>query len=91
MILPTEPTPASALADEAEALAQKATLGPWFARGDGHILGPDEAFARVIVALFPSEMRETADFIAWCREGVPQLVAHLRRLEAEAREWDDAV
>lgn len=80
---------------EIEALVAAATPGPWSDCGDGDILGDnDEIIVGTTIFLRnPSESdREyrlkDAGFIAAARTAVPELLAEVRRLEAELAEQE---
>lgn len=78
---------------EAAALASSATPGPWYVETVG-AHSDDEAYIVADVASWRGytnalnfgEDKATADFVAWCRAGVPQLVNDANTLQAERDE-----
>lgn len=83
-------TPTDLIA-QAEAVMDGVTPGPWFALADAEVSVIEIESAsgqRVIFSRLPLGMGEkgqiaNARFIAWCRAGVPALIARIRELEGE--------
>jgi hypothetical protein len=86
----TQPQPQPLDLDHAEALANAATPGPWF--NDSHEIyaGPhtdipamNEWIGETCDPSRPDHGAANAALAAWARDGVPALVAEIRRLRAE--------
>lgn len=72
--------------DALEALASRATKGPWLISEDGDFLEDGEAPITDLRYFHMPDNLTNAAFIASSREAVPALIAEVRRLW-EAQEW----
>ncbi len=78
-----------ALITQAEDLAGKATPGPWVLDDRGEVYStsirsePNSLHGIIIGADDHWSGEQTLRFIAWCRTGVPQLVAAIKELQAK--------
>ncbi|MDV8022298.1 hypothetical protein [Rhodococcus sp. IEGM 1330] len=69
------------IVDTAEALIRKAMPGEWsvaYKDGVRYVIGYE---TRIVGEIFQAD---DAEFIAWCRTGVPALIAQIRSLESRA-------
>lgn len=76
--------------ERAEEVLEGVTPGPWRKSGASINTKPDESAVSVRVSMGTRSREEAEDnarFIAWCREGVPALLAQIAALRAERDEW----
>ena len=71
--------------DELQALADAATPGPWQHTGAGNVYSRKAGGHHAVG--FTTLSLDDADFIAACRTEVPKLIAEVRRLRYDNKNW----